>query len=84
MRIVQTIALALAMFLIAGCAQDLCPVEQQRTNQRFARIHHSSSDAMKKAKPSLISVTKSGKKKNGDPPVIFVTKSTNKRKPPKY
>jgi hypothetical protein len=67
MRILLTIIVALSILLPSGCAKELCPGETRY--QPFTRIQTSHRTTKKKAKPSMIFVTKSN--------------SRDKRKPPK-
>jgi hypothetical protein len=66
MRALLTIIVAVSMLLPSGCAKELCPGE---IRQPFTRIQTTQRATKKKAKPSMIFVTKSN--------------SRDKRKPPK-
>jgi hypothetical protein len=67
MRLAGMVIISFVLLLMGSCAQETCPGDIK--GQQFSRIHTKQRHINKKAKPSL----------------IFVSKSNNssKRKPPK-
>ena len=82
MRLTYLFAICCLAVLAGGCAQkELCPGEVKARPSRSGSNYSSNARVNeRKAKPSLIHITSSSKRKPAPP--VYTSKATNKRKPP--
>ena len=73
-------AIALVAGLAGSCAPEMCPGEVKAKPTRVSLATNSRVN-LRKAKSSMIQVTKSSSKQRHQP--VFTAKSTRKRTPPK-